>query len=487
MPFADHQLRRVPVWFRRPPRRPDVTPDAGVHDVSGAGMLSGQGDRQASGTLGRTHGAYPPKRIRDDGRAGAVAATGDGGRRHGRSTARGRTTAGPARRRGEFRGMWLATVANRDWPSRPGLTAAAAARRTARPPRHRRRAPAEHGRSSRSGRPPTRCGRRRTSPGRSASPACRARHPGWDPLGTAVREAHARGLELHAWFNPYRVANHTDPSRLVPTHPARGASRLGACRTAGSCTTTPGMPEVRRVRPGRDARRRTPLRHRRRPLRRLLLPVSGRRPGLRRRRDVRTVRRRASPTRPPGGATTSTGWSARCPTGSRRSRPGVALRHQPLRGLAQRRHRPAGLGHPGGRADLRRSARRHPQAGSSEGWIDYIVPQLYWNIGFAAADYAKLLPWWDEVVRGTGVDSVHRRGALQGGRPRPARRLAGPGRAVPPPHAGAAVRRRSAGHCFFSAKEVGADPDRRDGQGRGRPLSDQGGAAGLNVGGLVRR
>lgn len=28
---------------------------------------------------------------------------------------------GPER---EFRGMWLATVANRDWPSRPGLTAA---------------------------------------------------------------------------------------------------------------------------------------------------------------------------------------------------------------------------------------------------------------------------------------------------------------------------------------------------------------------------
>jgi len=29
--------------------------------------------------------------------------------------------------------------------------------------------------------------------------------PEWDPLEFAVREAHQRGLELHAWFNPYRV------------------------------------------------------------------------------------------------------------------------------------------------------------------------------------------------------------------------------------------------------------------------------------------
>jgi uncharacterized lipoprotein YddW (UPF0748 family) len=36
-----------------------------------------------------------------------------------------------------------------------------------------------------------------------------------------------------------------------------------------------------------------------------------------------------------------------------------------------------------------------------EGWIDYIVPQLYWHIGFSAADYAKLVPWWAEVARGS--------------------------------------------------------------------------------------
>jgi uncharacterized lipoprotein YddW (UPF0748 family) len=38
-----------------------------------------------------------------------------------------------------------------------------------------------------------------------------------------------------------------------------------------------------------------------------------------------------------------------------------------------------------------------------QGWLDYIVPQLYWQIGFAKADYAKLLPWWSKLVQGTGV------------------------------------------------------------------------------------
>ena len=38
--------------------------------------------------------------------------------------------------------------------------------------------------------------------------------PMYDPLAFAVEEAHARGLELHAWFNPYRALH---PSALGPT------------------------------------------------------------------------------------------------------------------------------------------------------------------------------------------------------------------------------------------------------------------------------
>lgn len=31
-----------------------------------------------------------------------------------------------------------------------------------------------------------------------------------------------------------------------------------------------------------------------------------------------------------------------------------------------------------------------------EGWIDYVAPQIYWNIGHKAADYATLVQWWDK-------------------------------------------------------------------------------------------
>ena len=34
----------------------------------------------------------------------------------------------------------------------------------------------------------------------------------------AVEQAHARGLELHAWFNPFRAGNRSDTARFAPTH-----------------------------------------------------------------------------------------------------------------------------------------------------------------------------------------------------------------------------------------------------------------------------
>jgi uncharacterized lipoprotein YddW (UPF0748 family) len=38
-----------------------------------------------------------------------------------------------------------------------------------------------------------------------------------------------------------------------------------------------------------------------------------------------------------------------------------------------------------------------------EGWLDYINPQVYWQIGLAVADYAKLVPWWAEVAAASGT------------------------------------------------------------------------------------
>lgn len=48
-------------------------------------------------------------------------------------------------------------------------------------------------------------------------------------------------------------------------------------------------------------------------------------------------------------------------------------------------------------------------------WVDYIAPQIYWGFSHSAAPYAAVTDWWAGAVRGTGVDlyvgiGVHRVG-----------------------------------------------------------------------------
>ena len=38
-----------------------------------------------------------------------------------------------------------------------------------------------------------------------------------------------------------------------------------------------------------------------------------------------------------------------------------------------------------------------------EAYLDYIAPQIYWNIGYKAADYSILLDWWKNVCNGSKV------------------------------------------------------------------------------------
>ncbi|GAB6087235.1 hypothetical protein JCM11672_25070 [Alkaliphilus crotonatoxidans] len=47
-------------------------------------------------------------------------------------------------------------------------------------------------------------------------------NPGYDPLQFMLEEAHKRGMEFHAWLNPYRVTTSgTDLNQLCENHPAR--------------------------------------------------------------------------------------------------------------------------------------------------------------------------------------------------------------------------------------------------------------------------
>jgi uncharacterized lipoprotein YddW (UPF0748 family) len=72
----------------------------------------------------------------------------------------------------------------------------------------------------------------------------RAPDPYYDPLEFAVNEAHRRGLELHAWFNPYRA--HHPSGRSAPSSTHISVTHPELVKRYGSMLwMDPGEPAVR--------------------------------------------------------------------------------------------------------------------------------------------------------------------------------------------------------------------------------------------------
>lgn len=69
----------------------------------------------------------------------------------------------------------------------------------------------------------------------------------YDPLEFAIKEAHKRGIELHAWLNPYRAfLVKGDTSKLSATHVIkRHPEWIIKCDTTQYRFLNPGLPEVR--------------------------------------------------------------------------------------------------------------------------------------------------------------------------------------------------------------------------------------------------
>ncbi len=67
--------------------------------------------------------------------------------------------------------------------------------------------------------------------------------PGYDPLAFAVEQAHARGLEVHAWINPYRARVDAD-APVSPQHVSQTLSEYALPYGAG-IWMDPGSSEVR--------------------------------------------------------------------------------------------------------------------------------------------------------------------------------------------------------------------------------------------------
>jgi uncharacterized lipoprotein YddW (UPF0748 family) len=122
----------------------------------------------------------------------------------------------------EFRAAWVSTVANIDWPSRQNLKA----------PQQQAEAIAILDRARAMNLNAIVLQVRPSADAIYASPIepwseyltgtqGQAPQPWYDPLKFWVTEAHARGLELHAWFNPYRARHDGARSPAAPNHITR--------------------------------------------------------------------------------------------------------------------------------------------------------------------------------------------------------------------------------------------------------------------------
>jgi uncharacterized lipoprotein YddW (UPF0748 family) len=236
----------------------------------------------------------------------------------------------------------------------------------------------------------------------------RGQDPGWDPLAFLVDEAHKRNLEFHAWFNPYRVSMPdgagADIDKLAPNHPVRQHRDWAVAypvNAAGSrLYYNPGIPEVRQFVQTAilDAVQHYDIDAVHFDDYFYPYPAAGQDFG-----DDATYAQYGA------GFASKADWRRHnidllvqeMGQKIKAVKPWVKFGISPFGIWRNKASDPLGSDTNGTQsyeanfADTRKWVKQE--------WIDYIVPQVYWNIGFAVADYAKLVAWWSDVVAGTRV------------------------------------------------------------------------------------
>ncbi len=304
----------------------------------------------------------------------------------------------PFRPKHQFRAMWIASVVNIDWPSRTGLGV----------DQQQAEFIAWLDLAKQLNLNAVISQVRPTADAFWPSPyepwsqyltGTQGQDPGYDPLAFQIAEAHQRNLEYHAWFNPYRVSMQTDPAKLVPDHPARQHPDW-VFPYGPKLYYNPGIPQVRRF--VEDAMLDAVLRYDvdgahfddyfyPYPVAGQSLP------------DADTFARYGA------GYTGIGDWRRanidllvrEMQDRIHAEKPWIKFGVSPFGIWRNRAADPLGSDTAGTQsydanyADTRRWVK--------EGWVDYINPQIYWQIGLAVADYAKLVPWWADVAAGTDV------------------------------------------------------------------------------------
>ncbi len=293
----------------------------------------------------------------------------------------------------EFRGVWVATVVNIDWPSKAGLSNDLQKKEfidllemhqnngmnaiilQVRPAGDAiypsTLEPWSEYLNGKQGLPPS---------------------PFYDPLQFMIAETHKRGMEFHAWINPYRAVFNTKKSSVAPNHLTK-THPSWFVEYDNKQIFNPGLPEV--------------WQHTNRVVRDLVS-----------RYDIDAIHLDDYfyPYKVPGkefndeatykkysrGLNKEDWRRSNCDTIIKQlsatihnTKPGVQFGISPFGVWRNKSKDPSGSNTKAGVTnydDLYADIMLWLQ----KGWIDYVIPQLYWEHGHPLADYDELVNWWNQ-------------------------------------------------------------------------------------------
>lgn len=216
------------------------------------------------------------------------------------------------------------------------------------------------------------------------------RDPGWDPLSFLLSEAHAVGMEVHGWFNLYKIRGPNPLPASTPPHISRSRQEW-TVSDGGELWLDPGIPGVTRylLDVALDLIQTYPLDginfdFIRYPGRTFADQESFRRYGKAMDRDAW---RRSNITR----------FVSEFAVRARPLRPNLKIGSSPL-GVYETDPASSTLGSP-------QAVYQDSEEWLRAGWEDYLSPQIYWDIGASRGDpdFATLVERWQRGAAGRHI------------------------------------------------------------------------------------
>ena len=238
----------------------------------------------------------------------------------------------------------------------------------------------------------------------------RSPSPYYDPLKFIIEGCHKRGIEIHAWFNPFRSVMDIHKSYVSPQHVSRRHPDWNV--TYGNYKwLNPGLPEVRDyvLKVVMDVVRR--------------YPIDGVHfddyfyPYQLKNKKFHDEKTFAQYSR---GIKNLADWRRdninlfvkSVSASINKVKPGLKFGISPFGIWKNKTNDPLGSQTTG--SESFNTTYSDSRKWLKEGWIDYLVPQLYWHIGNARADYKTLAYWWNENSFGKNIylgESVYKIGS----------------------------------------------------------------------------